>query len=112
MYVIPPDVADVVSVGGDPVTVATGTPGQNAEVTFDAADGDRVSMLFTSSYGTGDLDVKVTAPSGATVWSTTCIGSTGFFDAKTFTETGTYTIALNPNGANTGASTITPNDVE
>ncbi|HZD24164.1 MAG TPA: VWD domain-containing protein [Acidimicrobiia bacterium] len=103
-----PDDAQATTLVGSDVTIATTTPGQNAYVTFDASQGDRVSMLLAHSYGDLNLGVTVTAPSGATVWSAiNNFGRSKYFDVTEMPETGTYTIFLNPKGDRTGSSTIT-----
>jgi tartrate dehydratase alpha subunit/fumarate hydratase class I-like protein len=117
LWEVPPDVEDTVTVGGDPVTVETGTPGQNAYLTFDADQGERVSMkLSQSGYGSTNLTVRVYAPSGSQLWANTGFGGSVYFDVTEMPETGTYTIFIDPEVDRTGSATTTlwsvPPDVE
>src|SRR5204862_461966 len=47
LYDVPPDATGAITPGGSSVTVAAGTPGQNARLTFDAQAGQRVSLSLT-----------------------------------------------------------------
>jgi hypothetical protein len=112
LHVMLNDIQTEASPGGGSVNVATSTPGQNAFVSFDATAGDRVSLgLSGGNYGTYGLIVRVTAPSGALVWSDNNVSGSAFFDVTALPETGTYTISVNPKDSKTGSINVTLWDV-
>jgi len=111
LYVVPADVSASIVAGGSPVTVTTTMPGQNATLTFAGTAGHRISMDIAESNCCG-TNVSVKNPDGSTLVSPTLIGvSGGFVDAKTLSQTGTYTIVLDPRTTATGSITVTLYDV-
>jgi RHS repeat-associated protein len=115
-YLLPADAPFSVtpSQAGAAVSVATGTPGQNASVTFAASQGQRVFVQPSNWAYTGGsgclLDVTVTNPdhstfSGPSIW---CDNSSSFdMGETTLPQTGTYTLAVDPQGAAAGSVTLT-----
>ena len=102
--------------GGAPVSVALGTPGEVARLTFAGAVGRRVSLALTDvTVGTSSccsLKVSVTRPDGLTLFSSTYVGTKGgFLDTKSLPMTGTYTILVDPQGEDTGNVTLALYDV-
>ena len=106
LYDVPPDVTGAVTADGSATGVSIGTPGQNARLTFSGAAGDRVSL----NVGSGTMSlayVSIVNPDGTTLASPVIFGTGGtFVDARTLTQTGTYTVFINPNNAYTGSTTI------
>lgn len=106
----PPFVAsDVVYTGrvniGPVNTVSVGTANKIAMVLFDGSAGQRVS--FGISNGTmGWAQISVVSPNGATLLTPTWINNSGFIDTKTLPITGTYSIVIDPEDANTGSLNI------
>jgi len=104
-----------------PATVGTGVvvntlPGQNAAVTFTPAAGvTKVSFTFTSTTmgSTAVSGVSATLKQGATiVKSGITFGNNGtFVDQTTVTPGSAYTLSIDPQGANSGTTTVTVYDV-
>ncbi|MDQ3777917.1 MAG: hypothetical protein M3310_03485, partial [Actinomycetota bacterium] len=113
LYDVPPDVAATTTPGGAPVTVATTTPGQNANVTFDGVAGRQVSLRVAWTPVICCLmKVSILRPDGATVLAPVTVGATGaFIDARTLPVSGTYTILVDPQSSATGTTTLTLYDV-
>ena len=100
---------------GSTTNVATTVPGQNARVTFAGVAGGRVSVEITDvTVGTSfccSTKVTLLRPDGRVVSTATFGTSGGFLDAAALALTGTYTIAIDPQGSATGGVTITLHDV-
>jgi hypothetical protein len=114
VYDVPGDATDTIAFGSSR-TVAVAVPGQNARLTFDATAGQGASVEFTGvTIGTSPLGGTVTsivAPDGTTLASRSIGTSGGFIDKTLLPATGTYTILLDPQGANTGGATVTLEEV-
>lgn len=90
-----------------PFSVAASAAGQNGTLTFSGTAGQKVALNF-SSVTIGSLvagtNVTVKTPAGTALVPTFAVGTSGgFMDRTTLPATGTYTIVLNPQGANTGS---------
>jgi hypothetical protein len=93
-----------------PLTFAAGSPGQNASETFTGTALQKVSLNMTNvTIGTNPISgtkVSILKPD-LTVLSTTDVGTTGkFIEPVSLPTTGTYTIKVDPQGANTGGITL------
>jgi subtilisin family serine protease len=102
--------------GGDPVTVTTTAPGENARLTFAGTAGQRVSLLLSEvAIGTSNCcagKVSIMRPDGGTLASPTYFGAKGgFLDARTLPVTGMYRILVDPQNADTGSAKVTLYDV-
>ena len=107
VYNVPPDAGGSVTLGGAPVAVTTTAPGQNAQLTFAATAGQRVSLRI-SNVSYSSATAKLLDPSGAAVGSSVSFGTSGgFVDTRTLPTTGTYTISIDPPSMNVGAATFT-----
>lgn len=110
LYNAPADVTGTFA-AGSPATVSIGTPGQNASYTFGGTVGDRVSLgvdnVNMSGYGLSSgagVVYSIINPDGTFLASFLQFGFQGtFFDTTTLTQTGTYTVSLNPSRAVTGS---------
>jgi hypothetical protein len=91
------------------VTVPLTTPGQNGALTFGGTSGQRVSLKVNPSAPIGT--VAILNPDGSTLASTTSGIVAAFIDTRTLGATGTYTVKVDPSGANTGNVTVTLYDV-
>ena len=94
---------------GTPITVTTTTAGQNAFYTFSGTSGQQVSITLSGSTYTGcnAVAVSILKPDNTSLGSTSiCNSSTGFLDSLTLPTTGTYTVAVNPQGTTTGSITV------
>ena len=122
LYTVPPDASATVTPGGGTVGLTMTAPGQNAQLTFAATAGQRVSLLtqLDSSLSAQCFNVRVTAPDGSTqLYSrTTNCGSSDFSgvlpappqlttSVPTLASSGTYTILLNPGNLATGTASFT-----
>ncbi len=107
LYDVPPDVTAIITPGGPPVTVTSGTPGQGAKLTFDGAAGQRVSLKARSlAFGfLGNADLL--SPDGTILASIDVRSSETFMDVQVLPATGTYTIQLVPQTVVTVNATFT-----
>lgn len=106
----PADVTGTLTPGGAPLTITVSTPGQNAQVTFTATAGQRVSLGMTS-VTIASSTVTIRKPNGGTLASTIVSTSGGFIDTNALVDAGTYTIVVDPSGNNTGSMTLTLHNV-
>ena len=117
LYDVPPDVTGSMTPGGSPLTVTMGpTPGQNALVTFSGTQGQRISLGMSNvTIGTStccSARVSITSPDNSTLVYATPVGRNGgFLDTKVLPMTGTYTILVDPQGADLGSMTLNLYDV-
>ncbi len=96
------------AVPGNPVTVTTNTPGQNVELTFSGTAGQQATVLLTSSTYPGCLYAYILNPDGSQLGNIyQCFTSTGFIPSVTLPVSGTYTVVIDPQGADTGSVTLT-----
>lgn len=115
LYDVPADVSGSISPGGPTVTVTTTVPGQNGQLTFTGAAGQRVTINIGNvnlTGGNGYVDVQLKKPDNSNLASVTFVSTGGaFINTQTLPVAGTYTIFVNPQGSNTGSVSITLNDV-
>jgi subtilisin family serine protease len=107
VYNVPPDAGGPITPGGAPVTVTTTAPGQNAQLTFAATAGQRVSLKI-SNVSYSSATAKLLDPSGVAAGSSVSFGAGGgFVDTRTLPSTGTYTISIDPPSMTVGSATFT-----
>jgi len=113
MYDVPADLTGTVTPGGSAITPTFTGAFQNGSYTFSGTNGQRISLQGASGTFSSncDLEVSIANPSGGSVGSTTCMGTSGFIDVQTLSATGTYTVKLNPQWITTGNATLTLHDV-
>jgi subtilisin family serine protease len=117
LYDVPPDVTGSMTPGGSPLTVSMGPVlGQNALVTFSGTQGQRISLGMSNvTIGTStccSARVSITSPDNSTLVYATPVGRNGgFLDTRVLPTTGTYTILVDPQGADLGAMTLNLYDV-
>lgn len=105
LYDIPGDASNSTTVGGSAVSVSTSTPGQNAKVTFPGTAGQQVTVHLTANtYGA--VTVSLLRPDGTSMTSTISSGNSFNLAAQTLPTTGTYTISIDPSGANIGGISV------
>ncbi|HEX6291760.1 MAG TPA: RHS repeat-associated core domain-containing protein [Herpetosiphonaceae bacterium] len=109
LYDVPADLSGSIIVGGDPVTTTTTAIGQNARLTFEGTQGQRIALLVTSA--TKAYDLLITKPDGTTLWGWGGVGTNSYIDTTTLPATGTYTITINPRGTETLTTAIKLYDV-
>ena len=111
LYAVPPDPLLAVVANGPPVTVTTTAPGQNARLTFEGVAG-RLFSLQLSNVSVANAYVSVLAPDGSVFVKSVLVGTGGaFVDARLLPSSGTYSIVVDPTGANTGSMTLALHDV-
>jgi subtilisin family serine protease len=112
LYDVPPDTTDSISPGGPPVSVTAGpVPGQNALLSFSGLAGQRVSLKLSGvTIGTSTCCSAKVSIGG--LLGPTLFGRNGLFvDTKALPTTGTYTILVDPSGADLGSATLELYDV-
>jgi Subtilase family/Fervidolysin N-terminal prodomain len=102
--------------GGDPVTVTTTAPEENARLAFDGAAAQRISLKLTNvtigTSGYASAKVSILKPDGSSLVAPTYFGTSGgFVDTKTLPVQGRYTIIIDPQSSATGSVTLTLFDV-
>jgi subtilisin family serine protease len=116
LHDVPPDTTGTVSAGGAAVTVTTTALGQNAQLTFSASAGQRISLELSGvTVGTSSCcsaRVSIIRPNGTNLVAPTLVGTNGgFVDTKTVTTTGAHTILFDPQGTASGSATLKLHDV-
>jgi acetyltransferase-like isoleucine patch superfamily enzyme len=111
VYSVSADQAGTITAGTPlPLTFAAGSPGQNATETFSGTAGQKVSLNLTNvTIGANTLSgTKVSIVTGSTtVVAATDVGTNGkFIEPVTLPLTASYTIKVDPQGANTGGITL------
>jgi YD repeat-containing protein len=106
-------VVDVVSpiAEGTRVPVTITAPGQNARFTFIGTPGQVVSGLVTNATIPGNcfsyaFHLMLLRPDGSTQKLVPSCGGGVFLDQQTLSTTGTYTLLLDPIGANIGSADV------
>ena len=111
LYAVPPDLSPAIVPGGPPVTISTTAPGQNARLTFEGTAGRAISLQL-SNVSVASAYVSVLAPDGSALVKNTLLDTSGtFVDTKLLPASGTYSIVVDPTGANTGSVTLALYDV-
>jgi hypothetical protein len=98
------NVTGTITIGGPPVKVTLGTPGQVANLTFSGTASQKIKVT-----GTGDTicaTVIILNSKGATVVSELECSVGNFNFGHALFATGTYTLSIVPNGASTGSMTV------
>ena len=116
LYDVLADPTSSITPGGAPVTVTTTIPGQNAKLTFAGTAGQRISLKVSGvtigTSTTASVKVSITRPDGSALIGATTLGTNGaYFDVKSLSLTGTYTILVDPQGTATGSATLQLYDV-
>ncbi len=111
VYNVAADQAGTITAGTPlALTFAAGNPGQNATETFSGTAGQKVSLNLTANtIGANTISgTKVSIVAGSTtVVAATDVGTNGkFIEPVTLPSTATYTIKVDPQGANTGGITL------
>jgi hypothetical protein len=106
LYNVPADVTGSVVIGGASLAVTIGTPGQNASITFNNSTAGILGTVHISSNTIGNVTVTVLNPDGTQLTSATSSASSFNLPQKTLSQTGTYTIQINPSGPATGSLSV------
>ena len=102
--------------GGEPVTVMTTAPGEDAMLAFSGAASQRISLLISGvtigSSSCCSAKVSILNPDGSKLVPPTYVGTSGgFVDTRTLPANGAYTVVVDPQGTATGSATLTLYDV-
>ncbi len=101
------NVANVpITENGAPVSFTTTSTGQGGNLTFSGTAGQQVSVsAYNGTFpGTCDLEMLLEDSAGAVIGNAGCSSQTGFLGETTLPGTGTYTIVMQPQGANVGSN--------
>jgi RHS repeat-associated protein len=94
------------STEGESKTVTIGVPGQKARITFSGTIGQTITLKARESTIANGY-VSIWSPEGSQVGSTANFSGEGASIEVTLPATGTYTILLEPSGADTGSVKLT-----
>lgn len=96
LYDVPADSTGTIVPGGSAVTISPSTPGENAQLTFAGAVGQKVSLRITAST-IAQSYISIRKPDGthlvSPIWTT---GSSSFLNPVSLPAAGTYTIFVDP----------------
>jgi hypothetical protein len=111
VYDVPADTTGSVTVGGSNVAVSLGTPGQNGSLTFSGTQGQTITVKMSSNtIGMGGIrgltTVKLLQPDGTQLTSSSSSSQSFDLSSQTLPTTGTYTIVVDPSGANIGSINV------
>ncbi len=101
------DITKTVTVGGPESTITLASPGQNGAWKFTGTQGQHVSFGFTNGTFGSLYNAKITVkkPDGTTLINPEFCGTSCSLTPATLPTNGTYTVALIPESAHTGALT-------
>jgi thermitase len=116
LYDVPADVSAGISAGGASVPVTMGTPGQNARLTFSGSANQQVAVELTGvTVGASTccgVKLSILKPDGVALATADLFGTRGgVTDNQVLPVAGTYTILIDPQGAETGSATVTLHNV-
>jgi hypothetical protein len=99
------DLSGTLTIGGPAVSVTLTTPGQVAQLTFSGTANQQVTVRVTSNT-MGSVTVKLLKPDGTTLTSKTSSAASFNLTTQTLPTTGTYTVLVDPSGANIGSLNV------
>jgi YD repeat-containing protein len=103
LYDVPADVTGTITIGGPAVNVTITTPGQNGSRTFNGNASQQVTVRVTNNT-MGSVNVALVRQDGTSTLTSTTSSSASFnLATQTLPATETYTVRINPSGANTGS---------
>ena len=103
------DTTGTITANGSATVVTSTAAGQNGTLTFTGSVNQRIALNLSSNFGTmfSGARVWVKSPTNTTVVAPVVVGTGGaFVEPVTLTAAGTYTIKVDPDGANTGNVTL------
>jgi hypothetical protein len=110
LHDVPPDAGGLLSLGGSPVTARMTVPGQNASLTFSGAAGQRATLRLSGvTVGASSccsLRLSVLKPDGTRLFYPLFVGRNGATASLSLPASGTYTVGLDPQKAETGHVTV------
>lgn len=106
LYDVPADLNGPITVNGSAVAVTINTPGQNAAYTFSGTSGQLITVHVTGNT-MGAVKVSLLKPDGTTMTFSNQYSSSFNLTQQTLPTTGTYTVTVDPGGADTGTLNLT-----
>lgn len=106
LFDVPPDVVASTTLNGTPTTVNTTVPGHNPSLTFAGTQGQSARIEVSSASVPAGTNVRLHRPDGVVIGSKTVSSSEALIDSRVLATTGTYTVAIDPVGANLGSATV------
>jgi YD repeat-containing protein len=100
------DATGTVTIGGSAVGVSITTPGQNGSLTFSGAANQKVTVSLSGNT-IGSVTVSLLKADGTSLASTTSSASSFSLPRTTLPAASTYTVKIDPSGANTGNINVT-----
>ena len=107
-YDVPADKSSPLTLGS-PANDTIDVPGQRAAFTFSATAGQRVSLNVEASAFNGTISLL--KPDASTLASTAVSPAGGFVDTVVLPASGTYTVVVDPRGAQIGGVSFVAYDV-
>ena len=105
------DVTGTIEVGGPSVTTTTTVAGQNAQLTFNGVQGQRLGLNLTG-VTISNSNVSIINPDGTFLVAATPVTTSGrFIETPALPAGGLYTILIDPLNAVVGSMTLTLNAV-
>src|SRR5262245_11924476 len=101
LYDVPANLTGTLTIGGTPIAVTLGTPGQNASFTFSGTAGQQATVRITGNT-CGTVLIKLLKPDGSQLASATSAAASFNLPMQTLPTTGSYTVVVDPSAANTG----------
>jgi hypothetical protein len=105
LYNVPADPTATLTINGGGATLTTTTPGQNALATFAGTSGQLLTVRLTNN-SMGSTTVKLLKPDGSQLATSTSSSANFNLAQQTLPTTGTYSVTIDPSGANIGSITV------
>jgi hypothetical protein len=99
------NVTGAIAINGSPVTVSLTTPGQVAALTFKATANEKATVHVTNST-IACVTIGIVKPDGTSLISKLECGGNFALPTQTLPATGTYTLLVVPNQADTGSLAV------
>jgi hypothetical protein len=108
LYDVPADVTGTLTIGGSASTVTVTTPGQNGKLTFSGTANQQLTVHVTSNtVGLVTVQLKKPDAEGGGLLTTSTSSAASFnLATQTLPTTGTYSIVVDPDQANTGGLAV------
>jgi RHS repeat-associated protein len=107
LYNVPADASGSLTVGGPAVRLTTTTPGQNMKLTFNGTVGQLLTLTTSNDSGFGCCQyLNVFNPDGITQLFSNYGYGNRTVNLPALSQTGTYTIKYDPDGAKVGSLTF------
>jgi FG-GAP-like repeat len=107
LYDVPADVSGSVTIGGNPLEVTIGVPGQNGTLTFSGTASQQVTVRITgNTMNTPGVTIKLLKPDGTMLTEMLNVTASFNLTTQTLPTTGTYSIVIDPRLEKTGSLNV------